>query len=80
MDAVLSTMMIFWVLVFAFYALVHRGLWIFTDVARGMGLFMLEKALGPGIELVEGRENSAARSWIIQSALWLFFGATLTFE
>ena len=80
MDAVLSTMMIFWVLIFAFYVLVHRGLWIFTDVARGMGLFMLEKALGPGIELVEGRENSAARSWIIQSALWLFFGATLTFE
>ena len=41
---------------------------------------MLEKALGPGIELVEGRSGSAARAWIVQSALWLMLGGLFTFE
>jgi len=45
-----------------------------------MGMFMLEKALGPGIELVEGRSGSAARAWILQSALWLMVGGLFTFE
>ena len=41
---------------------------------------MLEKALGPGIELVEGRSSSAARAWILQSVLWMMIGALFTFE
>tara|TARA_B100000085_G_scaffold16222_2_gene13991 strand:+ start:303 stop:1850 length:1548 start_codon:yes stop_codon:yes gene_type:complete len=45
-----------------------------------MGMFMLEKALGPGIELVEGRSSSAARAWILQSVLWMMIGALFTFE
>lgn len=80
MDSVLSTLTVFWACALIFYVLVHRGLWIFSDVARGMGMFMLEKALGPGIELVEGRAGSAARAWIIQSALWLMIGGLFTFE
>ena len=80
MDSVLSTLAVFWACALIFYLLVHRGLWIFSDVARGMGMFMLEKALGPGIELVEGRSGSAARAWIVQSALWLMLGGLFTFE
>ena len=80
MDSILNTLLVFWFLLFIFYVLVHRGLWIFSDVSRTMGFFMLEKALGPGIDLVEGRPSSAARSWIIQSALWLFVASIFTFE
>ncbi len=80
MDSVLSTLAVFWACALVFYILVHRGLWIFSDVARGMGMFMLEKALGPGIELVEGRAGSAARAWIVQSALWLMVGGLFAFE
>ena len=80
MSDVINTLAIFWLSAFIFYILVHRGLWIFSDVARTMGMFMLEKALGPGIELVEGRTGSAARAWILQSVLWMMIGALFTFE
>ena len=77
---VINTLAIFWLSALIFYILVHRGLWIFSDVARTMGMFMLEKALGPGIELVEGRTGSAARAWILQSVIWMMIGALFTFE
>ncbi len=80
MSDVINTLAIFWLSALIFYILVHRGLWIFSDVARTMGMFMLEKALGPGIELVEGRTGSAARAWILQSVLWMMIGALFTFE
>ncbi|MEC9351043.1 MAG: hypothetical protein VX482_02790 [Candidatus Thermoplasmatota archaeon] len=80
MSEILTTLAVFWLCAFVFYVLVHRGLWIFSDVARTMGMFMLEKALGPGIDLVEGRTGSAARAWIMQSALWLMIGGLFTFE
>jgi len=80
MSEILTTLAIFWFSALIFYILVHRGLWIFSDVARTMGMFMLEKALGPGIDLVEGRSGSAARAWIMQSVLWMMVGALFTFE
>ena len=80
MSEILTTLVVFWLSALIFYVLVHRGLWIFSDVARTMGMFMLEKALGPGIELVEGRSSSAARAWILQSVLWMMIGALFTFE
>ena len=80
MSEILTTLAILWLSALIFYILVHRGLWIFSDVARTMGMFMLEKALGPGIDLVEGRSGSAARAWILQSVLWMMVGALFTFE
>ena len=79
MDTVLTTMFYFWVSLFIVFFLTQRGLWIFSDVAKGTVSFMLEKALGPGSDLVEGRSGSGARSWILQGTLWLILGSMFTF-
>lgn len=79
MDTILSTMFYFWLSLFVILFLVQRGLWIFSDVAKGTVSFMLEKALGPGADLVEGKPGSGARSWIMQGALWLIFASMFTF-
>ncbi len=79
MDTVLTTMFYFWISLFIVFFLVQRGLWIFSDVAKGTVSFMLEKALGPGSDLVEGRPGSGARSWILQGTLWLILGSMFTF-
>ena len=79
MDTVLTTMFYFWVSLFFVFFLIQRGLWIFSDVVKGTVFFMLEKALGPGSDLVEGRPGSGARSWIFQGTLWLILASTFTF-
>ena len=79
MDTILSTMFYFWITLFIAYFLMQRGLWIFSDVAKGTVSFMLEKALGPGADLVEGRPGAGARSWIMQGALWMIFASMFTF-
>ena len=79
MDTVLTTMFYFWVSLFIVFFLTQRGLWIFSDVAKGTVSFMLEKALGPGSDLVEGRPGSGAKSWILQGTLWLILGSMFTF-
>ena len=79
MDTVLTTMFYFWISLFIVFFLIQRGLWIFSDVAKGTVSFMLEKALGPGSDLVEGRPGSGARSWILQGTLWLILGSMFTF-
>ena len=79
MDIVLTTMFYFWISLFIVFFLIQRGLWIFSDVAKGTVSFMLEKALGPGSDLVEGRQGSGARSWIFQGTLWLILASTFTF-
>ena len=79
MDTVLTTMFYFWISLFIVFFLIQRGLWIFSDVAKGTVSFMLEKALGPGSDLVEGRPGSGARSWIFQGTLWLILASTFTF-
>ena len=80
MDDVLTSMVVFWALMLLTYFLMQNGLSIFNDVAKSMGMFMLEKALGPGIDLVEGRPGSAPKAWIMQGLLWLLAASTLTFE
>ncbi len=79
MDTVLTTMFYFWISLFFVFFLIQRGLWIFSDVVKGTVFFMLEKALGPGSDLVEGRPGSGARSWIFQGTLWLILASTFTF-
>ena len=79
MDTVLTTMFYFWISLFIAFFLIQRGLWIFSDVAKVTVSFMLEKALGPGSDLVEGRPGSGARSWIFQGTLWLILASTFTF-
>ena len=79
MDTILTTMFYFWISLFIVFFLIQRGLWIFSDVAKGTVSFMLEKALGPGSDLVEGRQGSGARSWIFQGTLWLILASTFTF-
>ena len=79
MDTILSTMFYFWITLVVAYFLMQRGLWIFSDVAKGTVSFMLEKALGPGADLVEGRPGAGARSWIMQGSLWMIFASMFTF-
>ena len=45
MDVVISTLATFWLLLALSFVLIKRGLWIFNDVAKGLSMFMLEKAL-----------------------------------
>ena len=70
-DQALTSMFLFWGLMLLTYFLMQNGLSIFNDVTKSMSLFMLEKALGPGIDLVEGREGAASKTWLIQGMLWL---------
>ncbi len=79
MDTILSILVIFWILIFISYLLMEKGLGVFGQVARGLTMFLLEKALGPGSDLVEGRKGSGAMVWIIQGVFWLFVSSTLTF-
>ena len=80
MGDVLTSMLLFWALMLLAYFLMQNGLSIFNDVTKAMSLFMLEKALGPGIDLVEGRDGSASKAWFIQGMLWLIAASTLVFE
>ena len=79
MDTILSTLVIFWALTIISYIMIQRGIGVFGEVIRGITMFMLEKVLGPGSDLVEGRKGSGAKVWIIQGMVWLFVSATLTF-
>jgi len=72
-------MTIFWATTFVVFFLLNRGIWIFTDVSKSLSMFMLEKALGPPIDFVEGRNGAASTTWIIQGALWLIPASILTF-
>ena len=65
MDVIISTLATFWLLLAISFVLIKRGLWIFNDVAKGLSMFMLEKALGPAIDFVSGRPGSSSSTWII---------------
>ena len=80
MGDVLTSLVLFWGLMLLTYFLMQNGLSIFNDVTKAMSHFMLEKALGPGIDLVEGRDGSASKAWFIQGMLWLIAASTLVFE
>ena len=45
MDLI-TTMLFYWIAIFAVYVMLNRGVWVFTDVSKSMSMFMLEKALG----------------------------------
>ena len=75
----LTTMLVFWIGMFAVFVMLNRGVWVFTDVTKSMSMFMLEKALGPPIDFVEGRKGSAATTWIMHGALWMIPCSALTF-
>ena len=79
MNVIVSTLAIFWLLLALSFILIKRGLWIFNDVAKGLGMFMLEKALGPAIDFVSGRPGSASTTWIIHGLVWAFAASTFTF-
>ncbi len=78
--ALLSTMATFWLVMFVVFVMINRGIWVFTDVSKSMSMFMLEKALGPAVDFVEGRDGSGAKTWIMQGALWLVPSSFLTFS
>ncbi len=75
----LTTMLAFWVGMLVVVVMLNRGIWVFTDVTKSMSMFMLEKALGPPIDFVEGRKGSAATTWIMHGALWMIPSSALTF-
>ena len=49
-----------WAAFLLIWALVNRGIPIFQELVRDMTDFFMEKALGPGADLFEGRAGSAA--------------------
>ena len=51
----ITAMITFWLIILAVFIMVNRGIWVFTDVSKSMSLFMLEKALGPPIDFVDGK-------------------------
>jgi len=75
----ISSMAAFWLAILVIFILVNRGIWVFTDVSKSMSMFMLEKALGPPIDFVDGKNGSAATTWIIQGALWTIPASIITF-
>ena len=75
----ITTMLFYWIAIFAVYMMLNRGIWVFTDVSKSMSMFMLEKALGPAIDFAEGRQGSGAKAWIMQGAFWLILASALTF-
>jgi len=72
-------MVAFWLAMLVVFILVNRGIWVFTDVSKSMSMFMLEKALGPPIDFVDGKHGSAATTWIIQGAIWIVPASIITF-
>ena len=75
----ITSMAAFWLAILVVFILINRGIWVFTDVSKSMSMFMLEKALGPPIDFVEGKKGSAATTWIMQGALWLIPASVFTF-
>ncbi len=75
----ITSMAAFWLAILVVFILVNRGIWVFTDVSKSMSMFMLEKALGPPIDFVDGKHGSAATTWIIQGALWIVPASIITF-
>jgi len=75
----ITSMAVFWLAMLVVFILVNRGVWVFTDVSKSMSMFMLEKALGPPIDFVDGKRGSAATTWIMQGALWVIPASIITF-
>ena len=59
--------------------LVNRGVPIFQELIRDMTDFFMEKALGPGADLFEGRSGSGTVAWMMHGMLWTCVGGAFTF-
>mgnify|MGYP000060649295 FL=1 len=68
-----------WAAFLLVWALVNRGIPVFQELIRDMTDFFMEKALGPGADLFEGREGSGTVAWMMHGMLWTTIGATFTF-
>ncbi len=79
MEVIILSMAVYWLLLLFIWWRVNSGLGMFSEVAKELSSFMMEKALGPGASLVEGRDASAARVWLFTGAVWSFVGASLLF-
>ncbi len=75
----LTDVLILWLSFLLIWALVHRGVPIFQELVRDMTDFFMEKALGPGADLFEGRAGSGTVAWMMHGMLWTCIGATFTF-
>jgi len=56
-----------------------RGLGAATAGLKDFGNFMLEKAPGPLVDLIENREGAASRIWMMHGAFWMFIASSITF-
>ena len=75
----LVDIVILWASFVLVWALVNRGVPIFQELVRDMTDFFMEKALGPGADLFEGREGSGTVAWMMHGMLWTCIGGTFTF-
>lgn len=79
MSAFTTALLFMWLSAILTWALVNRGIPIFQDLARDMSRFFMEKALGPGADLVEGRPGSGVKAWMFHGMLWFCIAATFGF-
>ena len=75
----ISDLTLLWLAFILTWVLVSRGVPVFQELIRDMSDFFMEKALGPGADLFEGREGSGPVAWMFHGMLWLCVGATFTF-
>ena len=68
-----------WFALFLMWALVNRGVPVFQELIRDMTDFFMEKALGPGADLFEGRAGAGTVSWMFHGMLWTCIGGTFSF-
>ena len=61
------------------WILVSRGVPVFQELIRDMTDFFMEKALGPGADLFEGRDGSGTVAWMMHGMLWTCVGGAFTF-
>ena len=75
----LVDLIILWASFLLVWVLLNRGVPIFQELIRDMTDFFMEKALGPGADLFEGRAGSGTVAWMLPGLLWTSIGATFTF-
>ena len=76
---IVSNLGLIYLSVFLLWALISRGVPVFQELIHDMTDFFMEKALGPGADLFEGREGSGPVSWMMHGMLWFCIGATFSF-
>ena len=75
----LVDLIILWASFLLVWILLNRGVPVFQELIRDMTDFFMEKALGPGADLFEGRTGSGTVAWMMHGMLWTSIGATFTF-